>query len=56
MLHRVIHWTTEKLSALLKFAHLACIAMIVASLLHEGGGHADWGFVMLAFLCEVPRG
>lgn len=33
--------------------HFGLIALIVATLVYEGGGAADWSFVVLAVTCEV---
>lgn len=44
----------ERFSRKQKFAiHGALLLIVVASLLHEGGGLADWSFLGLAFATEV---
>lgn len=50
MLHRHV----RKLSPRQKKAiHFAVIAWIGISLWQEGGGHADWSFLLLSFMCEL---
>ncbi|HET9024808.1 MAG TPA: hypothetical protein VFN64_09565 [Burkholderiaceae bacterium] len=51
----VVAWLHERheTTRLKKLTHIMLIAWIGVMLLHEGGGAADWGFLVLALACEA---